>query len=87
MTFGGATKGSCHGNREAGSIARVPVLTLAACFTMGDQAWWWHLVLGAGPRALYVRMHFDQGVLDHIGANRPLGACPTIETGPHDRDR
>ena len=26
--------------REGGSTARVPVLTLATCSTMGDQAWW-----------------------------------------------
>jgi hypothetical protein len=36
--------------------------------------------------ALHARMQFDQGVLRHLGTDRPLRARPTIGDGPHDRD-
>jgi hypothetical protein len=78
---------------EGGSTACVPVLTITACSTMEDPAWWCRgawvyvcLVL-ARSGALHTHMHFDKEVLDHLGTGRPLRARSTIGVGLHNRDR
>jgi hypothetical protein len=60
---------------------------------MSLVVWWckgpWFYVRWVLTRsgALYACMHFNQGVLGHLGIDRLLRARLTIGVGPHDGDK